>query len=194
MPKWQTPLEDVPSYKWFGNESDDIEYSESLFIGYRYYDTYHVKVRYPFGHGLSYTSFEYLNLTIGQNSYSGGELEVSFTIRNIGEREGKEITQLYVRNPDCNYLRPIKELRGFQKIHLKKGEEKQVKILLTERSFSIYDEERKSFIVPSGRYGILIGASSTDIRLQTDLPVIGINYKRDDKKKLMEPELFMIIH
>lgn len=179
-------LTDVPSYHYFATRSDDVTYRESLFVGYRYYDTYNVPVLFPFGHGLSYTKFAYSDLSIDQKHFSDGTLAVSVWITNVGTCFGKEIVELYVKNPACDYLRPKKELRGFAKIALEPGEYKCVTILLSERSFSIYDEEKQDFIMPSGTYEVLIGSSSTDIRLSTSVTVSGVTYTRNDREKLAE--------
>lgn len=198
---WPIAAEDVPCHDNFGKNSDDVEYRESIFIGYRYYDTYQCKVRFPFGHGLTYTCFEYSkpqinwqkymekkgeNYTEGQEQYAGGELEVSCHIRNTGSYPAGEIVQLYVKNPAGNYLRAEKELRGYQKVYLEPGQEAEVKLVLNERSFSIYAEEQSGFIMPAGKYEILIASSSRDIRLQESLFVKGIPYERDDRIRLSE--------
>ncbi len=174
-------LESVPSYLYFGKNSDDVEYRESIYIGYRYYDKYEKKVLFPFGHGLSYTTFTYKDLKISKQKYSGKELVVTFSIVNSGDQDGKEIVQLYVKNPDCNYLRAVKELKGYEKVDLKPLEEKEVTITLDERSFSIYDVESARYIMPSGNYQILIGASSRDIRLVGEIEVEGVEYDKDDR-------------
>lgn len=182
-------LTDVPSYLYFGLDSDDVEYRESLFVGYRYYTTYQVPVRYCFGYGLSYTTFEYSDMKLSSKEYLlGGDYYVTCMVTNTGAYEGKEVVQVYVKNPACNYLRPTMELRGFQKVSLKPGESKCVSIALTERSFSVYDEEKETFLVPAGIYTIMIGSSSEDIRLQEEVNVTGIPYERDDRK--LYPEYF----
>lgn len=179
-------LKDVPSYHYFGRKSDDVEYRESLFVGYRYYESYHRPVQFCFGHGLSYTSFSYSGLTLNTKQYQGGELTVTCKVKNTGTRFGKEVIQVYVKNPECNYLRPLKELRGFTKVSLQPGEEKEVSVILEERSFCIYDEGKSVFLMPTGKYEILVGASVKDIRLQTDLIVCGEDYRRDDRIRLKE--------
>lgn len=172
-------LEDVPSYNYFGKASDDVEYRESIFTGYRYYDTYNIPVRYTFGHGLSYTTFRYSDLVINKEIYSDGDLTVRLKVANTGNVTGSEIVQIYVGNPDCNYLRPSKELRGFTKVSLGPGEIKDVCITLNKRSFSIYDADNGEFIVPSGTYTIMAASSLKDIRLSADITVQGVNYDPD---------------
>lgn len=179
-------LEDVPSYRYFGKQTDDVEYRESLFVGYRYYTTYQVPVRYCFGYGLSYTNFEYSDLEISEPVCCDDVLEVSLNVSNTGKVFGKEIVQLYIQNPVCNYLRPRMELKGFTKVSLAPGETKKVMITLERQSFRIYDEKEHKFLVPSGDYEILIGASSSDIRLRSTLHVDGVDYLRDDRKRYAE--------
>ena len=179
-------LEEIPSYEYFGRESDDVEYRESLFVGYRYYDTYNKPVQFAFGHGLSYTTFEYSDIKLSTDNFIRGTMEVTFKLKNTGSRKGKEVAQIYIQNPKCNYLRPLKELRGFKKVLIEPGEQKEITIKLEERSFSIYDEDRKEFIMPKGNYKILVASSSDDIRLKSEVHVEGVEYLRDDRKLLHE--------
>ena len=170
---------DVPSYGYFGKQGrqkkalDDVEYRESIFVGYRYYDTFDVPVRYCFGHGLSYTTYKYSNLRVqknGQTSY-----EVSFEIQNAGNMAGSEIAEVYVKNPDTNAFRAKRELRGFAKVHLEPGECKTVTVSLPERAFSTYQDHE--FQVIGGEYEIQIGASLQDIRLSQRVVVEGKELK-----------------
>ncbi|MDO5575252.1 MAG: glycoside hydrolase family 3 N-terminal domain-containing protein [bacterium] len=179
-------MEDIPCRRCFAPDSDDVEYRESIFVGYRYYDSYYKPCRYHFGYGLSYTTFEYSNFKLSTSRYSGGQLMASFTLTNTGSRKGSEIAQVYVVNPKENYIRPKKELREFVKVSLEAGESKTITITLNERSFSLYDTDRAEFIVPSGEYKILIGASLQDIRLDQDIEVEGVPYDRDDTERLSE--------
>ncbi|MCQ2506988.1 MAG: glycoside hydrolase family 3 C-terminal domain-containing protein [Lachnospiraceae bacterium] len=174
-------LEDTHCYKWFGQESDDIEYRESIFVGYRYYDKYHRNVMYPFGHGLSYTCFNYSN-----PSYDATTNTVSLTLTNTGKFDGKEIVQVYVKNPKANYLRAFKELKGFAKVELKQGEAKTVNIKLDDNAFSIYDENKRMFCAIPGNYILEIGASSRDTRLEIPYTLEGKEYTRNDLEKLSE--------
>ncbi len=175
-------LTDVPSYAYFGLPTDDVEYRESIYVGYRYYDKYRREVLFPFGYGLSYTRFSYSDLKLSHKKFVNGTLQVTFKIKNTGSRSGKEVAQVYVENPECKYLRPVRELRGFVKIALEPGEEKEVTVTLDERSFSIYDDRRKMFFVPGGEYKIQIGESSRDICLEEKILVDGGDYGRDDTK------------
>lgn len=167
--------EDVPSYGYFGkqgeqkNRMDDVEYRESIFVGYRYYDTFQVRVRYCFGYGLSYTSFQYEKLQITE--IQNGCFNVKFSVENTGNMEGAEIAELYVKNPDSNAFRAKRELRGFAKVYLKPGEKKEVELTLTERAFSVY--QREEFQMIGGTYEIQVGASLQDIRLSQSVEVSG---------------------
>lgn len=178
--------EDTPCFRWYADGSDDVEYRESIFVGYRYYDTFGKKVRFPFGFGLSYTSFEYSDIRINCESYAGGELEVKFTVKNTGNRFGKEIAQLYVKNPKCGYLRAKKELRGFAKIPLSPGEAREVTVTLDERSFSVFDTAENKFVMPGGAYEIIVAASVEDERLRASLAVEGVRLDRDDRERLSD--------
>lgn len=172
-------LKDTPAYNFFSRVSPDVEYRESIFVGYRYYETYGHPVMYPFGYGLSYTTFKYSHLHVAKE-YASGELKVSIRITNTGECAGREIVQLYVANPKCRYLRAAKELRGFAKTKLlQPGEHENIHIYLNERSFSLFDVDRDDFIVPSGKYKIQVGASVSDIRAEAEVEVSDVDYNPD---------------
>lgn len=175
-------LEDVPSYSYYGKATDDVEYRESIFVGYRYYDSFHKDVLFPFGFGLSYTTFAYDHLQIDKHHYSGGKLQVQMTLKNTGQVTGKEVVQIYVKNPKQNIIRANKELRGFQKIELSPQEEKTLEFTLDEQAFSIYDTEQKKEIMVSGDYEILVGSSSQDIRLKAIVEVKGQTISRNEKE------------
>lgn len=179
-------LADIPCSSCFAPQSDDVEYRESIFVGYRYYDHFYKPCRFDFGHGLSYTTFQYSDLKLSTLQYSGGSLMISFVITNTGSRKGSEVAQVYVINPKGSYIRPKKELRGFAKVSLEAGESKTVSITLHERSFSLYDTQQEDFMVPSGQYRILIGASVHDTRLDADVEVTGMAYERDDRERLSD--------
>ena len=158
-------LEDNPSYLDFGSEEETI-YREGLFIGYRYYDKRNMDVLFPFGHGLSYTKFKYSNLSIDKPVVKDDEeLTVSFDVTNVGDRPGREAVQLYVSDENGVVIRPEKELKGFEKLFLKKGETKRVHIKLDKRSFAWYSTALHDWYAETGEYMILVGASSRDIRL-----------------------------
>ncbi len=158
-------LSDNPSYLSFGGK-DKVAYSEGVFIGYRYYDKKEMAVSFPFGHGLSYTSFEYGNLRLDRDVMTdGGRLTVSVDVTNTGAREGKETVQLYVSDKTGVVQRPLRELKGFEKLSLGPGETKTAVMVLDDRAFSWYSEELGDWYAAPGAYEIAIGASSRDLRL-----------------------------
>ncbi len=158
--------EQVSSHKYYPGYERTAEYREGLYIGYRYYDTAELPVLFPFGYGLSYTSFAYSDLKVTAQ-------EATFTITNTGSREGKEVAQLYVRPMEPKVFRPIKELKGFCKIKLAPGESRRVSISLDDKSFRYFNVKTNRFEVETGKYEIIIGASSRDIRLKDTLQVQG---------------------
>ncbi|MDR2446086.1 MAG: glycoside hydrolase family 3 C-terminal domain-containing protein [Treponema sp.] len=156
-------LHDTPCFINFPGDSKRVEYREGLFVGYRYYDKTGVKPLFPFGHGLSYTTFEYSDLRLDKSEMMDTEeLRVSLTVKNTGKRAGKEIVQLYVRYPAASVIRPVKELKGFEKVDLAPGEEKQVEFTLGKRAFAFYDTDINGWRVESGDFEILIGKSSAE--------------------------------
>jgi len=165
-------LQDNPSYLNFPGDSEKVEYREGLFVGYRYYDKKEMPVLFPFGYGLSYTTFEYSSLTFDKTETTDADIiTASVKIKNTGTCAGKEIVQLYVASKCNKVVRPIKELKGFTKVALNPGEEKTVSFVLNKRSFAFYDVALKDWRVEGGTYGILIGASSQDIRLEADITI-----------------------
>ena len=160
-------VQDNPAWLDFGGSKDVVHYGEGIFVGYRYYDTKEMPVLFPFGHGLGYTEFAYDDLRFDRESLCGEEtLEIRFRIRNTGDREGSEAPQVYVHKKDSGISRARQELKGFDKVALAAGEEREVVIRLDRRSFAYYDEEAKAWCVEPGDYEILVGASSRDIRLR----------------------------
>ena len=160
-------LEDNPSYLNFPGNGKDVNYAEGIFVGYRYYDKKNMEVLFPFGHGLSYTKFEYSDLKLSAKKITDEEtLEVSVNVKNVGRREGKEIVQIYVapKSP-FRETRAQKELKAFAKVSLKPGESKTLKMTLAKRAFAMWSAALQDWFVPSGEYEILAAASSRDIRL-----------------------------
>ena len=158
-------LEDNPSYKYYpGN--DEVEYSEGIYVGYRYYDTKNVAPLFPFGHGLSYTKFEYSNFNCPIEVSSLKNVELKFIIKNVGKTQGQEVVQCYVRDVESRLERPIKELKAFYKLNLLPGESKIVNLSLDKTSFSFFDDQINKWIVEPGKFEIMIGSSSKDIRLK----------------------------
>ncbi|MBR6003119.1 MAG: glycoside hydrolase family 3 C-terminal domain-containing protein, partial [Lachnospiraceae bacterium] len=174
-------VKDTPANRYFALYNDDVEYRESIFVGYRYYETFNVQVKYPFGYGLSYTKFEYSDLKVN-DTYDGGKLKVSFNVKNVGTKPGKEVTELYVLPKKGNFIRSAIELKGFKKVFLNPGEEKEVEIELTDRSFSVFDVSKNKFSVIEGEYEIAVGGSIKDLPLRKKVSVKGEKYFRDEKE------------
>ena len=150
--------EDVPSSRNFPGKEVSVEYREGLYIGYRYYDTANVKVLFPFGYGLSYTSFEYTNLKVESD-------KVTFTLKNTGDMAGAEVAQLYIGKSSQVIFRPKKELKGFKKVFLKPGETRTVTIDFDDKSFRYYNVATDSWEEEAGEYNITIGASCEEVKL-----------------------------
>ncbi len=164
---------DVPCQAYFPGEGLTAEHREGIYIGYRYYDTAGRNVLFPFGHGLSYTEFEYSDLKLSAGSITDSDtLTVTCKIKNVGDRDGAEAVQLYVSDCESTVFRPEKELRDFCKIYLAAGEEKEVSFTLSKRAFAYYNINISDWHVESGEFEILIGASSRDIRLKKKVEVI----------------------
>ena len=144
-----------------------VAYAEGVFLGYRHFDTDNVEPLFPFGFGLSYTTFEYKNLKIAPAAQgSGVPFAVTFDVTNTGHRAGAEVAQVYVREVLPSVRRPVKELKGFEKVWLQPGETKSVKVVLEKSAFSFYDVSKKSWVANPGKFDILVGSSSRDVRLQ----------------------------
>lgn len=158
--------EDCPSSAFFPGGETSVEYREGIYVGYRYYDTAGMPVKYPFGYGLSYTQFEYSGLKITEQG-------VSFKIKNKGKVDGAEIAQLYVGARDSEIFRPKKELKGFAKVFIKAGETKTVTIPFDDKTFRYFNVKTNRFEAEPCTYDILIGASSDDIRLVGEYQISG---------------------
>lgn len=159
-------LEDNPSYLNFPGEKDIVEYREGIFVGYRYYDKKKMDVLFPFGYGLSYTSFDYSNLKVSADSIRDTDtVTVSVDIKNTGDRAGKEAVQLYVADVESTVIRPVKELKDFAKVELQPGETKTVSFTLGKRAFAYYNTTLADWHVESGEFRVMIGKSSRDIVL-----------------------------
>lgn len=162
---WPLSLEDNPSYLHFG-KGGNVEYRESIYVGYRYYDKAGLEVQYPFGHGLSYTEFAYSDLKLEKSVLSDTEtLNLSLTVKNTGALAGSEVVQIYVAPPEGAAFRPVRELRAFAKVHLAPGESRQVSFTLEPRDFAYYNVNISDWFVESGVYQVQAGSSSRDIRL-----------------------------
>ena len=175
-------LRDTPCYGNFPGNPATVEYRESIYVGYRYYDKAEKDVLFPFGHGLSYTDFTYTNLRVSRkNVVPEDGVDVSVTITNTGLVDGAEVVQFYVAPPaDDTLFRAPKELKGFGKVFLKAGEKKRVTVHLDARAFAYYNIDARDFVCAPGEYTIMAAASSRDIRLQTrvnlNCPAVGSPY------------------
>ena len=165
---WAKAHDDTPARANFGGEGRNVEYREGLYVGYRYYQTAGVKPAFPFGYGLSYTTFEYSGL-------KADETGVTLTVTNTGSAAGAEIVQLYVAKPDAKVFRPEQELKGFAKVSLAPGESKTVAIALDDKAFRYWNVKTNAWEVEGGSYQLRVGASSVDIRLTADITVKGTN-------------------
>jgi len=169
-------LGDNPSFNNFPGSHKAVEYREGLYVGYRYYDTAKKEVRFPFGYGLSYTSFEYSDLKFSKKNFKDTEaITVSVKVKNTGSVAGAETVQFYVKDVNSTAYRPEKELKGFRKVYLEAGEEKTVSITLDKRSFAYFNVNINDWHVESGDFVILCGASSRDIRLEGKVRVNSTN-------------------
>ena len=158
--------EDTPAFRNFPSTERNAEYRESIYIGYRYYDTSKVRVQYPFGYGLSYTTFAYSDLKVNADG-------VTFQLTNTGKCDGAEVVQMYVGLPNAIVFRPEKELKGFRKVFLKAGESKEVQILFDDKTFRYWNVKTNRWEVEMGTYQILIGASVADVKLEGEIQIEG---------------------
>ena len=172
--------EDNPASRYYGKEI--AEYRESIYVGYRYYDSAKKAVLFPFGHGLSYTRFAYSDLRVNltRNDFDA-MAEVVFTLTNTGDRDGAEVVQLYVKDPESTGFVPEKELRRFDRVELKSGESKEVRFELDRRCFAYYDVTEKDFRIEGGEFELLIGSSSRDIRLNATIRLEGDGVAPEDR-------------
>ena len=170
-------VEDTPCYKYFAQEGNLDEHRESIFVGYRYYNSYGVPVQFPFGYGLSYSSFEYRDLTVAKvdDGY-----DVSVTVTNVGQVDASDVIQIYVDNCNCGYLRAKRQLAGFEKVLLKRGESKRVTVHLQSRAFSIFLDG--SFKVIAGSYNVALCANVNETILSQKVEVQGESVQGNDKE------------
>ncbi len=159
---WPTQLRDNPAYLNYPGENGRVLYGEGLYVGYRYYDKKEIEPLFPFGFGLSYTTFAYRNPSISQ---ANGRIHVNVDVKNTGSRAGSEVVQVYVRALQSRLTRPDKELKGLNKVSLAPGETKTVTVALDDRALAFYDPGLKRWVAEPGEFEILVGSSSRDIRL-----------------------------
>ena len=164
--------EDTPAYNFYPGNPATVEHRESIYIGYRYYEKANKAVRYPFGFGLSYTSFDYSDIALDKSEMDENDkLTVTFKVKNTGDAAGYETAQLYVADKESTIFRPVKELKAFKKVWLESGEEKEITLELCRRAFAFWNVKTNSWCVESGDFDILVGASSADIRLTATVKV-----------------------
>ncbi|MBP5441987.1 MAG: glycoside hydrolase family 3 C-terminal domain-containing protein [Treponema sp.] len=157
-------LEDTPSYLTFANDKKHTYYGEGIFVGYRWYDTRKMKVLFPFGYGLSYTTFKYSNLKLDKNEMADSDVvKATVTVTNTGSVDGKEVVQLYVSDKTKTAVRPVKELKGFEKIFIPAGKSQEVSFVIDKRSLAWFDVELNDWYASTGEYEILVGPSSADL-------------------------------
>ena len=164
---WIWSYEDTPSYPCYPAKDRTLEYREGIFTGYRYFEKNQIPVSFPFGFGLSYTTFAYRDLQVADKG-------ISLKVKNTGTVDGSEIVQMYVALPESKVSRPEKELKGFVKLHLKAGEEKEVRIPFDDKTFRFFNERSGSWEQEEGTYQILAGSSSQDIRLTGEISLPGL--------------------
>lgn len=165
-------VEDTPTYPYYGVEKDDVLYREGVLVGYRYYETLKKQVLFPFGYGLSYTEFEYSNLMLDKESMNDSEeVRVSVDVTNTGSMQGKEVVQVYVAGGRKDKVRPVRQLRAFQKISLMPGETKTVEFKLGRRAFAEWNVQIHDWYVPDGTYEIQIAKSASEILMKKEITV-----------------------
>ena len=165
-------LEDNPSYLYYGGEGNVTEYREGVFVGYRYYDKKKMDVLFPFGYGLSYTTFEYSNLKLSAEKLKDTDmLTATVTVKNTGSRAGKAVVQLYVGDAESTPIRPVRELKGFSKVELQPGESRDVAFTLDKRSFAYWNRDIHDWHVETGAFTIEAGPSSRDLPLRAEVTV-----------------------
>jgi beta-glucosidase len=158
-------LQDTPTYLDFPGENGKVYYGEGLFVGYRYYDKKKIAPLFPFGFGLSYTTFDYGPLSLSAQEIGPDDtLQVLVEITNTGQRTGKEVVQLYIRDQQASLQRPEKELKAFAKVQLEPGERKMVMLSIARDALAYYDDLAHEWVAEAGEFEVLIGASSQDIR------------------------------
>lgn len=166
---WPLTYGDVPFGDAFGKTQNEV-YKESVYVGYRYYLTAKKKVRYPFGHGLSYTAFDWQNMQV---SDSGEQIQVSCTVENTGKWDGAEVVQLYVKSPESTVWKPERELRAFTKVYLKAGEQRQVALTFRKADLRYFDIRRNDWVMEQGKYELLLCSDCDTVKLQDTIVLDG---------------------
>jgi beta-glucosidase len=156
-------LEDSPAFINFPG-TKEVFYGEGIFVGYRYFDKKEVEPLFPFGFGLSYTTFEYSGIEVSKSVKAGETVKILVNVKNTGARPGKEVVQVYVSDKESSLVRPPKELKGFKKVALEPGETRLVEFELDQRALAYYDPYRQEWVAEPGEFEVLVGSSSRDIR------------------------------
>lgn len=165
---------DSPAYGYYPGKNGTVSYSEGLYVGYRHFDKHAIEPQFAFGHGLSYSTFEYRDLKLSPETVAPNQpVHVHLSVCNTGSREGAEVVQLYVRDVQCRVDRPVKELKAFRKIVLKPGETQLVSITLDRRAMGFYDAATGDWVAEPGTFEVLVGSSSRDIRLRGTFELTG---------------------
>lgn len=197
---WPRHIYDCPSYKNYGGEKKEVWHSEGIYVGYRWYDARHIKPLYPFGHGLSYTSFALSDLSVPESVRIEDEaLRVQVSVKNTGLRAGSEVVQLYVHDGACSYDRPEKELKAFCKVSLQPGEEKTVELQLHKEDFAGFYAEFGEWIVQPGMFDLLVGTSAENILLKKEVRIrcrdpFGLSGRSAIGKIVKDPQALEIVN
>ena len=163
---WPVRLEDNPAYINYPGENGQVHYGEGIFVGYRYYDKKKIKPLFPFGYGLSYTTFKYSNLLLPNKEIAPGDrIEVQVDVQNTGKTFGQEVVQVYIQDTEATLIRPEKELKAFTKIGLAPGETETITFNLTPDSLAYYDPAQNSWVAEAGEFRVLVGSSAEAIHL-----------------------------
>lgn len=162
-------LKDCPAHFYgemsYPGDSIKQEYKEDILVGYRWYDTKKIKPLFPFGYGLSYTTYKYSKPVLSAKQMKAGEtLSVSVKVKNTGDVAGKETVQLYIGDEKCSLLRPLKELKGFQKVELQPGEEKEITFTIKPEDLQFFDDSKHQWVVEPGKFKAYVSSSSADVR------------------------------
>ena len=164
---WPLSLSDTPCANYYPSKERTAEYREGLYVGYRYYDSANIPIKYPFGYGLSYTKFEYSNIAVSSE-------EVKFTLKNVGNVDGSEIAQIYISCNSENVYRPKKELKGFTKVFLKAGESQEISVKFDDKSFRYFDVTTNSWQIEDADYTVMVARNVRDVELQATIHINGI--------------------
>jgi beta-glucosidase len=175
---WPVSYQDVPFGGEYAKTSQEV-YKESIYVGYRYYLTANKEVRFPFGYGLSYTTFEYSDLKVEQID---DELAVTVEVTNTGAAEGSEVVQIYVAPPRDNIHKPIRELKGFSKVHLKPGENRTVSVVIDKEDLRFWDVGEGRFVLEDGVYTVQAGKNSSEIVLEANVDIKGEKVEKREQK------------